>query len=307
MSTHRGTDGAFGDLAERRKKMDARYDNDVEKIHIAFIEANTGSKFSGNFQAWLKDGSVLCNLMNALQPGSIKGVYDGGMAFKQMENISKFLACLPQYGVRVEDAFQTPDLYESVNMSTVQQCIESVRRISELKKKGVQVDAQTPTRKQVSLPSGSKKLGEASTPAKKVSLASGPTYASEQSESAEYGDLAERRQKLASKYDKDLEKSLRSWIEEKTGLTLEDDFHAALRDGTALCKLVNALKPGSVARINDSKMAFKQMENINNFLEACKGFGVRTNDLFQTVALYEAENMVQVLQTIDNLKRIVAK
>ena len=54
---------------------------------------------------------------------------------------------------------------------------------------------------------------------------------------------------------------------------------------------MNALKPGSVKKINDGAMPFKQMENINSFLAAAGKYGVPTTDLFQTVDLYEAKNM----------------
>jgi hypothetical protein len=60
-----------------------------------------------------------------------------------------------------------------------------------------------------------------------------------------------------------------------------------------LCKLANALKPGSVKKINTGSLAFKQMENINSFLEFARNKGVKANDLFQTVDLYEASNMTQ--------------
>ena len=36
------------------------------------------------------------------------------------------------------------------------------------------------------------------------------------------------------------------------------------------------------------------MENISNFLEASTRYGVAKTDLFQTVDLYEAENIPQV-------------
>eukprot|EP00043_Microstomoeca_roanoka_P017722 m.185763 g.185763 ORF g.185763 m.185763 type:complete len:303 (+) comp16688_c2_seq2:200-1108(+) len=300
---HRGASNAYGDLAERRARMDSKYDQDLEKIHIAFLEANSGEKMTGTFQEWLKSGVVLCRLMNALQPGAIKNIHTGSMAFKQMENISQFLNALPGYGVRVEDAFQTADLFEGVNMAAVQVCIESVRRISDMKKKGLKVEAQAPTRSKVDLPKGATPMGEAKTP---LFESSGPKYAEKKTEDAAYGDLSERMARLKAKFDPELEKQVRAWIEKKTGQKLTGDFHTVLRDGVVLCKLANAIKPNSIPKINESSMAFKQMENINNFLEFCRSAGVRADDLFQTVALYEAENLTQVLTTLDNLKRITA-
>ncbi len=43
---------------------------------------------------------------------------------------------------------------------------------------------------------------------------------------------------------------------------------------------------------------FPQMENIGNFLTACGSFGIAQTDLFQTVDLYEGENIPQVLCTL---------
>jgi len=36
------------------------------------------------------------------------------------------------------------------------------------------------------------------------------------------------------------------------------------------------------------------MENIGNFLDSCERYGCNKQDLFQTVDLYEAENLPQV-------------
>ena len=41
-------------------------------------------------------------------------------------------------------------------------------------------------------------------------------------------------------------------------------------------------------------MTFKEMENIGNFLAACEKIGCVKNDLFQTVDLYEGQNVNQV-------------
>lgn len=50
-------------------------------------------------------------------------------------------------------------------------------------------------------------------------------------------------------------------------------------------------------------MAFKQMENVGSFLDAIQKFGVSKMDSFQTVDLYEATNMPQVILTIHALGR----
>ena len=69
----------------------------------------------------------------------------------------------------------------------------------------------------------------------------------------------------------------------------------ALKNGHVLCKVANILVPGSIRKINESKMAFKIMENINNFLLAAESMGCQKLDLFQTVDLYENQNIAQVM------------
>lgn len=53
-------------------------------------------------------------------------------------------------------------------------------------------------------------------------------------------------------------------------------------------------------------MAFKLMENIGNFLTACESYGLVKTDLFQTVDLFEGQNMHQVVNTIQALGRKVS-
>ena len=123
-----------------------------------------------------------------------------------------------------------------------------------------------------------------------------------------YGMTAEIKDKLDSKYDPKLEAEARSWIEAVTAEPLPGGtFAEALNDGKVLCKLINTLRPGSVRKINDSKMAFKKMENIGNFLEAAGQYGLAKSDSFQTVDLYEAENMPQVINAIHALGRTAQK
>ena len=70
--------------------------------------------------------------------------------------------------------------------------------------------------------------------------------------------------------------------------------------------MINIIKPDSVKKFNESKMAFKMMENIGAFLNACEALGMVKTDLFQTVDLYEAQNVPLVVDAIHALGRKVS-
>ena len=53
------------------------------------------------------------------------------------------------------------------------------------------------------------------------------------------------------------------------------------------------------------KMAFKKMENISKFLTSAERYGLPVTELFQTVDLYERQNIGQVIQTLFALGRKV--
>lgn len=64
------------------------------------------------------------------------------------------------------------------------------------------------------------------------------------------------------------------------------------RHSQVLCELINGLHPegqGPVKKIQASTMAFKQMEQISQFLQAAERYGINTTDIFQTVDLWEGE------------------
>jgi hypothetical protein len=46
---------------------------------------------------------------------------------------------------------------------------------------------------------------------------------------------------------------------------------------------------------------FKQMENISNFLRACRALGVPEPDLFETVDLFEEKDISLVVRCLDSL------
>ncbi|KAG5340449.1 MYPH protein, partial [Acromyrmex charruanus] len=84
-----------------------------------------------------------------------------------------------------------------------------------------------------------------------------------------------------------------------------DNFYEILRDGILLCRLVNDIKEGSVKKINETSLAFKCMENINAFLEAAKSLGVPPQETFQTVDLWERQNLNSVVICLQSLGRKV--
>lgn len=118
---------------------------------------------------------------------------------------------------------------------------------------------------------------------------------------------AELERKRLDKYDQGAEAEIRQWINTVTGKSLSGSFAEALRSGVVLCELVNAIKPGSIKKINRMQQPFMMMENIDSYLKACKSLGMSEFDLFMTVDLYEAQNMNQVLQNLIALRRIAQK
>merc|ERR1711972_360647 len=86
---------------------------------------------AGDFAEILKNGVILCQLMNKLSPGSIKKFKEKGPAFLLMENIQAFLNAAKKYGVPDEEVFQTPDLFEARNIPQVSLCIFSLGRATQ--------------------------------------------------------------------------------------------------------------------------------------------------------------------------------
>ena len=69
---------------------------------------------------------------------------------------------------------------------------------------------------------------------------------------------------------------------------------------------MNKLIPGSVKRINKKGSNFQLMENHAAFQKGMKKFGVPDDEIFQTVDLFEARNIKQVVKSLAALGRIVS-
>uniref|UniRef100_A0A7E4V9Y6 Calponin-homology (CH) domain-containing protein n=1 Tax=Panagrellus redivivus TaxID=6233 RepID=A0A7E4V9Y6_PANRE len=125
------------------------------------------------------------------------------------------------------------------------------------------------------------------------------------------GIALEAQQKIHSKYDEQLAAQLLTWIQTVSGLDIDtsgnvDNFLGLLKDGKVLCQLANALQAGSVKKVNESKMAFKLMENISFFLAFAQQH-VDKSELFQTVDLFEGQDPNAVLICLSALARKASK
>ncbi|KAI1229652.1 Calponin-1, partial [Lamprotornis superbus] len=148
-----------------------KYDPQHERELRAWIEGTTGRRIGDNFMDGLKDGVILCELINKLQPGSVPkvnepvqnwhkvrgetppkrkpGVWGGFGAglgrgsdpksgseslWAQLENIGNFLRAITRYGVKPHDIFEANDLFENTNHTQVQSTL--IALASQAKTKG---------------------------------------------------------------------------------------------------------------------------------------------------------------------------
>ncbi|KAF9355759.1 Calponin-3 [Mortierella sp. NVP85] len=118
----------YGIDREIAAKLAAKYDVGREIEAREWIEAVIEEQFPfKEFQPSLKDGVILCKLMNKLIPGFTK-IKPSKMPFVQMENIAKFLEGCERLGCPKHDLFQTIDLYENKNPGQVVDAIHSLSR-----------------------------------------------------------------------------------------------------------------------------------------------------------------------------------
>lgn len=125
-----------------------------------------------------------------------------------------------------------------------------------------------------------------------------------------YGLTAAIQRKRAEKYDYDDEQDGLCWMEAVIdegeiflGVEGMKKTCDALKDGVYLCKLMIALSPGIIKKVNIPNTPFRCMENIGNFLNACRKYGLVSTDLFQTSDLYDGTNITGVINTIHAVGR----
>lgn len=94
-----------------------------------WIEQIIGEKFpSASYEDSLKDGIILCKLMNKLKPKAVPKITTKGGGFALRENVNAFCNAARKYGVPDNELFQTVDLFEKKNIAQVTLAIHSLGR-----------------------------------------------------------------------------------------------------------------------------------------------------------------------------------
>ncbi|XP_039295137.1 muscle-specific protein 20 [Nilaparvata lugens] len=104
-----------------RAKLMSKRDPDQEAEAQEWIELVLGKRFPKGelYEDVIRDGQILCEVMNKLKPNAIPKINTSGGQFKMMENINNFQKAMRDYGVPEVDVFQTVDLWEKKDIAQV--------------------------------------------------------------------------------------------------------------------------------------------------------------------------------------------
>jgi len=125
---------AYGLSRECQMKSQAKFSLERAREALDWVEAvlecqlplpkpDEGLRDQLDFSHILRDGIVLCELINCLVPGAVKKINTMKAPFKQRENLEMFLKGCEAFGLKSQDLFQVNDLYENKNLYMVVDCI----------------------------------------------------------------------------------------------------------------------------------------------------------------------------------------
>ncbi|KJH48274.1 hypothetical protein DICVIV_05636 [Dictyocaulus viviparus] len=84
-----------------------------------------------------------------------------------------------------------------------------------------------------------------------------------------------------------------------------ENFQHAL--GLFLTRTVNAIQSGIIKKIMKPISNFNCLENLNQFTAACRSLGVKDEETFQSVDLFDGRDLFSVCVTLQSLARKVEK
>ncbi|TMS10315.1 Calponin-3 [Larimichthys crocea] len=131
MSFNKGP--AYGLTAEVKNKIAQKYDTQKEEELRLWIEDITGASIGPDFQKGLKNGVILCELINKLAPNSVKKVNQSALNWHQLENLTNFIKAITVYGLKPHDIFEANDLFENGNMTQVQTTLLALASMAKTK------------------------------------------------------------------------------------------------------------------------------------------------------------------------------
>ncbi|XP_030052837.1 calponin-1 [Microcaecilia unicolor] len=139
MSAHFNRGPAYGLSAEVKSKLAQKYDTQKEQELRQWIEEVTGRHIGANFMESLKDGIILCELINRLQPGSVRKLNESTQNWHKLENIGNFIKAITDYGVKPHDIFEANDLYENCNHTQVQSTLLALASVAKSRGSNVNI------------------------------------------------------------------------------------------------------------------------------------------------------------------------
>jgi PH domain/Variant SH3 domain/Calponin homology (CH) domain len=131
-----------------------------------------------------------------------------------------------------------------------------------------------------------------------------------------FGIDAELELKMQASRDVGFEQGLVSWVQAVVrknpdkaakvgGKPLKDfafkdpeDIFASLKNGVALCHMMNAIEPGSVRKVDDREIGIVHMANIDMYLKACWKLGLPSGSLFLASDLFRGKSLSAVIQNL---------
>lgn len=114
--------------AELARKAALKYNYELEREVVNFLFEVTGYKIS-NFHQDIKDGVILCQLINKMQPNAVKPNFKPKHYLEEHGNIMMFLEAAAKLGVPNSDLFTLRDVGElKPDMNQVLQCVAALSR-----------------------------------------------------------------------------------------------------------------------------------------------------------------------------------